>query len=100
MPKFIVLIEDNFHRMVESERYQIGEFETYQSAVAACKAVVDEFLRLSYTPGMTPAALCEAYRTFGDSPFIVPFEGHQPFLSLDYAEHRSAEICRSAEPGK
>ena len=96
--KFTVFVEDNFRRMAVSERYKLGEFETHQMAVAACKEVVDEFLSLHHKPGMTPAALCEAYRTFGDSPFILPVEGYQQFLAADYAERRSAEICRDAQP--
>ena len=93
-PRFTVFVEDNFHRMAESERNKLGEFETYETAVAACKEVVDEFLRLNHKPGVTAAALCEAYRTFGDNPFILPLEGHRQFLAINYAEHRSEEICR------
>jgi len=52
--KYTVLVNDNFHYMDESERYELGSFETLDEAIAACKKVVDECFGEN-SPGMTPA---------------------------------------------
>jgi hypothetical protein len=49
--KYRVLVDDNYHYMDESERYELGEFDTLEEAVAACKKVVDAFLKDAYRPG-------------------------------------------------
>ena len=87
-----VLVDDNFHYMDESERYQLGEFDTLEAAVAACKRIVDEFLISNYRPGMTAAELHEQYAFFGEDPFIYT-EGTVPFSARDYASERVEQIC-------
>jgi hypothetical protein len=57
--------------MYESERYELGEFTTWEAAVAASKQIVDEFLVSSYRPGMTAKELYEGYVGFGEDPFII-----------------------------
>jgi hypothetical protein len=94
-----VLIDDNFHYMDESERRELGAFDTLDEAVAACKKVVDEFLTSTYRPGMTVAEMLEQYAFFGEDPFIVGGEGGVPFSARDYASRRIREICGdSSEP--
>jgi len=51
--RYRVLVDDNFHYMDESERYELGKFKTLEAAVAACKRIVDEFLISNYRPDMT-----------------------------------------------
>lgn len=92
--KYRVLVDDNFHYMDESERYELGEFDTLEAAVAACKKVVDEFLS-NYSPGMTADELYTQYAFFGEDPFIV-YAGQEtvPFSARDYASERVKQICR------
>ena len=69
--KYEVYVDDNFHYMDESERYKLGDFETCEEAVAACKKIVDEFLEQGYEKGMSFKELYEGYIGFGEDPFIV-----------------------------
>jgi hypothetical protein len=91
--KYRVLVDDNFHYMDESERYELGQFDTLEAAVAACKSVVDEFLVSTYRPGMTVAELLEQYAFFGEDPFVYTGDGTVPFSARDYASERVREIC-------
>src|SRR5438105_1858236 len=102
--KYKVLVDDNFHYMDEDERTAHGEFDTLESAVAACKQIVDAFLAAHHQPGMTAEALYSYYTDFGDDPFIVPKDEsllhssqdeHDDFSAWDYARKRCAEICSS-----
>ncbi len=68
---FTVLIADNFHYMDESENYEHGKFETLDSAIAAAKSIVDEFLASALKPGMTAEELYSQYTLFGDDPYII-----------------------------
>jgi len=87
-----VFVDDNFHYQDEDERYFLGEFETLDAAISACRKIVDESLTGSFEPGMTADALFGTYTSFGDDPFIV---GITPpaFSAWEYARQRSAEIC-------
>ena len=91
-----VLVDDNFHFMDESERYELGEFESLDAAIEASKRIVDEFLLSGYQPGMTAQELYQAYTGFGEDPFIVSPSTEQteiPFSAWDYARQRCAEMC-------
>jgi hypothetical protein len=92
--RYCVLVDDNFHYMDESERYEIGEFDTLEAAVAACKRIVDEFLISNYSPGMTAAELYTQYAFFGEDPFVID-AGQEtvPFSARDYASERVKQIC-------
>jgi hypothetical protein len=61
--KYRVYVDDNFNYMDEDKRYQSGEFDTEEEAVAACKRIVDEYLRSAYKPGMTADVLYDRYRS-------------------------------------
>jgi len=61
MPLYRVLVDDNFHYRDESYRQELGQFETLEEAVAACKKIVDEFLLSSYSHGMTADELQTQY---------------------------------------
>jgi hypothetical protein len=94
--RYRVLVDDNFHYMDESERYELGEFDTLEAAVVACKRLVDEFLTSSYHPGMTAAELLTQYAFFGEDPFVYTGDGTVPFSARDYASDRVREICRDS----
>jgi len=88
-----VLVDDNFHYMDQSERYELGEFDTLEAAVAACRRLVDECLTSSYSPGMTEAELMTQDVLFGEDPFVYTGDGTVPFSGRDYAATRVREIC-------
>jgi hypothetical protein len=95
--KYTVLVDDNYRFMDEDERYEVGSFSTLEEAVAACKAIVDEFLHGAYKPGMTAEQLYDGYVGFGEDPFISgPSSGG--YSSWDYAKQRCEEIARSGQP--
>ena len=62
---YTVYVDDNYNYMDESSRYRIGEFQTYQAAVAAAKKLVDAFLLEHYKPGTTAEELFSGYRGYG-----------------------------------
>jgi len=94
--KYKVLVDDNFHYTDEDERYELGEFDTEEDAIAACKKIVDECLRGPHEPGMTSKEFFQGYIRFGEDPFIVPpVEPH--FSAWDYARARCMEICREED---
>jgi len=91
--KYEVYVDDNFHYMDESERYKLGEFETCEEAVAACKKIVDEFLEQGYTKGVSFKELYEGYIGFGEDPLIISGDKTCFFSAWDYAKQRCRELC-------
>ncbi|HEX8247626.1 MAG TPA: hypothetical protein VF599_05625 [Pyrinomonadaceae bacterium] len=88
-----VFVDDNFHYMDEDERYKHGDFATFEEALTACKAIVDECLRESYEEGMTAGQLYTVYTGFGEDPFIVGESVPFRFSAWDYAQERCSQIC-------
>jgi hypothetical protein len=88
-----VFVDDNYHYMDEDERYKLGDFSTFEEAVAACKAIVDEFLQQNYKEDMTADDLYENYTDFGEDPFIVGKPVPFRFLAWNYAKERAQQIC-------
>ena len=89
---YIVYVNDNFHYMDESERYKLGEFDDCQSAVAACKRIVDEFLEK--TASVSADDLFEQYTTFGEDPWISSSDADCKFSAWTYARERCRELSR------
>ncbi len=94
-----MFVDDNFHFMDESERYSHGEFNDCESALRACKKIVDDFLLHHYRPGMTAEELYAGYTTFGEDPFLSTTDSNCTFSAWTYAKKRCAEICGPAGPG-
>src|SRR3972149_10058061 len=98
--RYKVLVDDNFHYMDESERYELGEFPTLAAAIEASRKIVDEYLLSAYRPGMTTAALVTSYVLFGEDPYVValgPEASGVLFSARDYARRRCEELCRPSE---
>ena len=90
-PRYVVLVDDNFHHMDEGETYKLGEFDDCRAAVDACKKMVDSFLLEVFKPGMTADELWKIYSAFGEDPFIAGPDGPgEPcrFSGWDYARQR------------
>lgn len=79
--KYVVMVDDNFHFMDESERYKAGEFDTYEQAEALCR----EIIRKSF---QELGGSFEAWKNYGDSPFIVGGK----FIASSYAEKLSQRL--------
>lgn len=92
MSRYLVMVDDNFHYMDESERHTHAAYDTCEAAVAACRRIVDEFLARSHRSGMTAGELYDQYSSFGEDPFIAGDAGGK-FSAHDYAKQRCAEIC-------
>jgi len=91
-----VFIDDNFHYMDESERYQLGEFPNLEAAVEAAKKIVEEYLLSAYRQGITAIELAASYASYGEDPFIIDTSGKDVgvlFSGREYASRRSAEMC-------
>ncbi|HMA37958.1 MAG TPA: hypothetical protein VKY74_26145 [Chloroflexia bacterium] len=94
-----VFVDDNYHYMDERERYRRGAYPTCAAATAACRQIVDEYLRAAYRPGMTADALWQGYVSFGEDPFIqAPGDPACTFAAWDYARARCAALCAPAGP--
>lgn len=92
-----VFVDDNFHYMDESERYELGEFPTLEAAVVAAQKIVDEYLLSAFQPGITAQALFASYTSFGEDPYIVPTPTQETgvlFSAWGYAQRRCDELCR------
>ena len=92
--KYTVLVDDNYHYMDETERYELGEFDSFDEAVAACKEIVDEFLEKGREKNITAEALYQSYVMFGEDPFISGNPAPYRFSAWSYARARCEEICR------
>jgi hypothetical protein len=90
--RYSVYVNDNFHYMDESERYKLGDFDDCQSAVAACKRIVDEFLDGCDT-NRGAAELFTQYTTFGEDPWISSDDASCKFSAWQYAKERCAELA-------
>ncbi len=90
---FTVFVDDNFHYQDESERYKLGEYETFERAVEACKELVDRYLTSAHKPGMGAEELYQSYVSFGEDPFIIPVPEGMSYSSWEYAKERCSGIC-------
>jgi hypothetical protein len=95
MAPYRVMVDDNFHYMDESERWQLGAFATAEQAVAACQKLVDEWLTQNHKPGMTSNELYGQYTTFGDDPYVLAPDGaaRVGFSAREYARVRVEAMC-------
>ena len=96
MPRYKVMVDDNFHYQDSDERRQHGVYETKEEALAVCRRIVDKSLNEMQKPGLSADALYSAYTSFGDDPFIVVVDGEDnstKFSAWSYAKERCRFIC-------
>jgi hypothetical protein len=89
---YTVYVDDNFHYMDESERYKLGDYDDCQSAIAACKRIVDEFLAGCGT-NRTPEELFKHYTSFEEDPWISSKDASCKFSAWGYAKERCRELA-------
>ena len=90
-----VLVDDNYHYMDESARYELGDFPTLDAAVEASRKIVDEYLLSAASSTGTADALMASYVQFGEDPYIIALgekESGVLFSARDYARRRCAEL--------
>ncbi|MDD5543278.1 MAG: hypothetical protein PHX83_08890 [Acidobacteriia bacterium] len=92
--KFRIFIDDNAHYMDEDERRSGGSYDDCESAVAACKQIVNRSLEEHFQAGMTAEQLLSQYKSFGEDPWISSSDEGCKFSAWDYAEQRSKEMCK------
>jgi hypothetical protein len=92
MDKYVVQVDDNFHNGDESERYKLGQFETREQAVAACKAKVEEYFERIEKGKYSFKELWEGYMMYGEDPFIINDDQEEKFSAWEYAKQRCLEF--------
>src|SRR3989304_9410068 len=91
---YVVFVDDNFHYMDESERYENGDYDTFKEAVKACQRIIDDCLSGLYEPGMSSKELFDQYVFCGEGPFIRGRKSD--FSAWDYAKRRCEALCSKA----
>lgn len=96
---FHLRVYENSHYMDESEAYNHGDYDTYEEALIAAKAIVDDFFEHNWETGITPESLIGQYCLYGDEPIILPDEHGEleSFSARTYAKISAGEICRKLE---
>jgi hypothetical protein len=84
--RYTVFVDDNYHYMDESERYKLGEFDDCASAIAACKAIVDEFL--AQCGDVSAEEALKQYLMFGEDPWIRSDDPECRFSARDYVRSK------------
>jgi hypothetical protein len=96
MPRYRVMVDDNFRYQDSDQRWDQGTYETAEDALAACREIVDQCLEKEYGSGISAEALWDRYISFGDDPFIVVLDGADDsakFSAWSYAKERCGVIC-------
>lgn len=97
--KYHLRVYGNFHYMDESEAYNLGQYETYEDAIVAAKAIVEGFFVHNWKSGVEAKHLLEQYYQFGEDPIILPNEpGENPsFSARTYTQENYKIICENIE---
>ena len=91
--KYVVYVDDNFHFGDEKERHRLGEFETREEALAACKQKVDEYFEVIERGKYSFKELWEGYMLYGEDPFISNDDDKERFSAWQYAKQRCLEYA-------
>jgi hypothetical protein len=93
MPKYHVYVDDNFHNGDEEERYRLGEFDTREDALAACRKKVDEYFERIERGKYSFRELWDGYLLYGEDPFIGNDDQKETFSAWQYAKQRCLEYA-------
>lgn len=100
MAKYKVMVDDNFHYQNSEERYQHGQYDDLEDARSACAIIVVDSLRGLIKPGMSATELFDAYKSFGDDPFIVATDDSGTninFSAWEYAQEQCRLLCSRSD---
>jgi hypothetical protein len=92
--RYTVFVDDNFHYMDESLMYKLGVIQTWNDAVKAAKAIVDEFLIENKSKTKSSEELFMAYCQYGEDPYIDIKDAYKKFSARKYAEDMSKELFK------
>jgi hypothetical protein len=96
MPRYRVMIDDNFHYQELDMRREHGNYDSLDEAISVCRKIVDQSLREEYKSGMSADDLYSQYTSFGNDPFIVVIDGATDganFSAWNFAKERCRLIC-------
>ena len=92
--KYHLRIYENSHYMDEDEAYNLGTFDTYDTALAAAQGIVQEFFDHNLDSGVKVEDLLTQYSLFGEDPIILPIDKDiPPFSARTYAGELYKAIC-------
>lgn len=94
--KYAVFVDDNFHYgdgHEEEVRYKLGDYDSCEEAVAACRGIVDRFFEQLGEKKFSFKELWEGYMMYGEDPFIQS-DDECPFSAWSYAKQRCMELCK------
>ncbi len=94
MKRYEVYVDDNYHMGDESKRYKLGEFDTREQAVAACKKVVDEYFERLKKGEYPLSEIWDGYMYYGEDPFISNDDDGEKFSAWEYAKEKCGEYAR------
>lgn len=90
---FTVHVDSNAHFMDEDERYTLGEYPTYEEALAAAKRLLNRDLDEHLQKGGAAQSWFDSYPMYGDDPWISPTpEGVTPFSARDFVKALAKEM--------
>ena len=89
--QFKIFVDDNFHSMDESERYEAGSYDSLDEAVNKCKELTIKSLKNLYEKGITPEKLQTQWSMFGEDPYVFGGRGAVPFSARKFV---STELCK------
>ena len=90
--EYSVKVDDNYHSMDESERYDDASDRMLGQAIERCKAITMASLKACYEKGIDANKLHAQWLMFGDDPSIVGAEkGSPPFSAREFV---TEELCR------
>lgn len=90
-----MFVAENSAYMDESARRRLGDFPTWDEAVAAAREIVERSLRELHAPPMSAEHLFQLYTLYGEDAYIVPSDDSHRFSAWEYARARCRQICGS-----
>lgn len=93
MERYRVCVDDNYHSGDENERYELGNFDTREEALAACRAKVDEYFERIEKGRYSFRELWDGYKLYGEDPFIINDDSEDRFSAWEYARQRCLEYA-------
>ena len=90
--KYTVMVDDNFHYMDESHRYELGKYDSLNEARNAAVKIVDEFLIENKETVADEGELIAMYCLYGEDPFILNDDLENHFSARSYASQKCKEL--------